>query len=101
SRALCVFAVRPGNALGIQDWNDLAASGVKVMTPDPAQSGGARWNIVSAWGAALNAYAGVSKYDEAGATTLLQGVLGNVLTFDKSARDSIQNFESGNGDVAV
>ena len=101
SSSVVVFDVRPGNPLGIQDWNDLAASGVKVMTPDPAQSGGARWNIVSAWGAALHGYAGVSKDDEAGATTLLQGVLGNVLTFDKSARDSIQNFESGNGDVAV
>jgi sulfate transport system substrate-binding protein len=101
SSSVVVFDVRPGNPLGIQDWNDLAASGVQVLTPDPAQSGGARWNIVSAWGAALHGYAGVSKDDEAGATTLLQGVLGNVLTFDKSARDSIQNFESGNGDVAV
>ena len=26
---------------------------------------------------------------------------GNVITYDKSARDSIQNFESGNGDVAI
>ena len=101
SSSVVVFDVRPNNPLGIQDWNDLAASGVQVMTPDPAQSGGARWNLVSAWGSALRGYGGVSKDDEAGATTLLQGVLGNVLTFDKSARDSIQNFESGNGDVAV
>jgi sulfate transport system substrate-binding protein len=101
STSVVVFDVRPGNPLGVQDWNDLAASGVEILTPDPAQSGGARWNLVSAWGAALHGYAGVSKDDEAGATTLLQGVLGNVLTFDKSARDSIQNFESGNGDVAV
>jgi sulfate/thiosulfate-binding protein len=101
SSSVVVFDVRPNNPLGIQDWNDLAASGVEVMTPDPAQSGGARWNLVSAWGSALRGYAGVGKDDEAGATTLLQGVLGNVLTFDKSARDSIQNFESGNGDVAV
>jgi sulfate/thiosulfate-binding protein len=101
STSVVVFDVRPGNPLGIKDWNDLAAGGVEVMTPDPAQSGGARWNLVSAWGSALHGYAGVTKDDEAGATSLLQGVLGNVLTFDKSARDSIQNFESGNGDVAV
>ena len=31
----------------------------------------------------------------------MQGVTGNVITYDKSARDSIQNFESGNGDVAI
>ena len=101
STSVVVFDVRPGNPLGLEDWDDLAADGVEVLTPDPAQSGGARWNIVSAWGSALNGYAGVDKGDEAGATTLLQGVLGNVLTFDKSARDSIQNFESGNGDLAI
>jgi sulfate/thiosulfate transport system substrate-binding protein len=101
STSVVVFDVRPGNPLGLEDWDDLAADGVEVLTPDPAQSGGARWNIVSAWGSALNGYAGVDKGDEAGATTMLQGVLGNVLTFDKSARDSIQNFESGNGDVAI
>jgi sulfate/thiosulfate transport system substrate-binding protein len=43
----------------------------------------------------------VSRSDEAGATELLDGFLGNVITFDKSARDSIQNFEAGNGTVAI
>jgi ABC-type sulfate transport system substrate-binding protein len=28
-------------------------------------------------------------------------VLSNVIVFDKNARDSIQNFEAGNGDVAI
>ena len=31
----------------------------------------------------------------------MQGVLGNVIAFDSSARKSIQNFEDGNGDVAI
>ena len=100
SSSVVVFDVRPGNPLGIQDWNDLQ-SGVEILTPDPASSGGARWNLVSLWGAALRGYAGVAKDDTAGATTLMQNVLGNVTVFDKSARDSIQNFEAGNGDVAL
>jgi sulfate/thiosulfate-binding protein len=100
SSSVVVFDVRPGNPLGIQDWNDLQ-SGVEILTPDPASSGGARWNLVSLWGAALRGYAGVAKADTAGATTLMQNVLGNVTVFDKSARDSIQNFEAGNGDVAL
>jgi sulfate transport system substrate-binding protein len=99
--SVVVFDVRPGNPLGIADWNDLATPGVEVLTPDPASSGGARWNLVSAWGSALRGYGGVSKDDEAGATTLMQGVLGNVLAYDSSARKSIQNFEDGNGDVAI
>jgi sulfate/thiosulfate-binding protein len=100
SSSVVVFDVRPGNPLGIEDWNDLQ-SGVEILTPDPASSGGARWNLVSLWGAALRGYAGVAKADTAGATTLMQNVLGNVTVFDKSARDSIQNFEAGNGDVAL
>lgn len=101
SSSVVVFDVRPGNPLGLKDYNDLAKPGVEVLTPDPAQSGGARWNLVSAWGAALRGYAGVAKEDETGATSLLEGILGNTIAFDKSARDSIQNFEGGNGDVAI
>jgi sulfate/thiosulfate transport system substrate-binding protein len=99
--SVVVFDVRPGNPLRIEDWDDLAKSGVEVLTPDPASSGGARWNLVSGWGAALRGHAGVTEGDEAGATALLQGVLGNVLAYDSSARKSIQNFEDGNGDVAI
>jgi sulfate/thiosulfate-binding protein len=99
--SVVVFDVRPGNPLGIVDWNDLAKPGVEVLTPDPASSGGARWNLVSVWGSALRGYAGVQKADEAGATELMKGVLGNVIAYDSSARKSIQNFEDGNGDVAI
>jgi sulfate/thiosulfate transport system substrate-binding protein len=101
STSVVVFDVRPNNPLGIQDFNDLAKPGVGVLTPDPAASGGARWNIVAAYGAALRGYAGVQKDDTAGAQTLLQGIFHNVVALDKSARDSIKNFESGNGDVAL
>jgi sulfate/thiosulfate-binding protein len=102
SASVAVFDVRPGNPKGLRDWNDLATEGTGVLTPDPAQSGGARWNLVALWGAALRGdVPGIAKGDEAGATTLLQNVTHNVIAYDKSARDSIQNFESGNGDVAI
>ena len=101
STSVVVFDVRPGNPEGIQDWNDLTGD-VGVLTPDPAVSGGARWNLVSLWGAALRGdVPGVNADDEDGATTLLDGVVGNVLAWDSSARTSIQNFEGGNGDVAI
>jgi ABC-type sulfate transport system permease component len=45
--------VRPGNRKGIHDWNDLTQPGLQILTPDPAQSGGAKWNIVAAYGAAM------------------------------------------------
>jgi sulfate/thiosulfate transport system substrate-binding protein len=101
STSIAAFDVRPGNPEGIQDWNDLAADGMEVLTPDPASSGGARWNIVGAYGAAMRGYAGVKEGDTAGAQSLLEGIFANVIALDKSARDSIKNFEEGNGNVAI
>jgi sulfate transport system substrate-binding protein len=102
SSSIVVFDVRPGNPKHLENWNDLAKPDVGVLTPDPAQSGGARWNLVSLWGSAFRGdVPGVAKGDEAAATTLMQGVVGRVLAWDASARTSIQSFESGNGDVAI
>ena len=53
STSLVVIAVRPGNPLGIRDWTDLIRPGLRVLTPDPKTSGGAQWNIVAIYGAAL------------------------------------------------
>jgi sulfate/thiosulfate-binding protein len=101
STSLVVFDVRRGNPKGIDDYDDLAKPGMEVLTPDPASSGGARWNIVGAYGAALRGYAGNEKRDADGAQELLEGIFSNVTVLDKTARDSIKNFESGNGDVAI
>jgi sulfate/thiosulfate transport system substrate-binding protein len=101
STSIAVLDVRPGNPDGYQDFNDIAQPGVEVLTPDPASSGGARWNLVAAYGAAMRGYAGNEKDDEAGASQLISDLLNNVIVFDKTARDSIKNFESGNGDVAI
>ena len=45
-----VFLVRKGNPKGIKDWDDLVKPGLKVITPNPKTSGGARWNYLAAWG---------------------------------------------------
>ena len=52
SSSVVVFDVRPGNPKNIHDWNDLTQAGLQILTPDPAASGGARWNIVAGYGAA-------------------------------------------------
>ena len=43
-----VFLVRKGNPKAIRDWDDLARPGIKVITPNPKTSGGARWNFLAA-----------------------------------------------------
>jgi len=101
STSVVVAAVRPGNPLGIRDWPDLTRPGLKVLTPDPKTSGGAQWNIVAIYGAALRGYADVAKSDSAAATEFLRRLLGNVSIMDKGARESITTFEKGVGDVAI
>src|SRR6267154_2075641 len=51
-----VFLVRKGNPKGVKDWDDLTKPGIKVITPNPKTSGGARWNYLGAWGYALKKY---------------------------------------------
>src|SRR2546426_11633128 len=46
-----VFDVRPGNPKHIQNWNDLTQPGLQILTPDPAQSGGAEGDNRAADGA--------------------------------------------------
>jgi sulfate transport system substrate-binding protein len=100
--SVVVFDVRPGNPKHIENWDDLTQPGLEILTPDPAQSGGARWNIVAAYGAAMRGHVpGYAADDPAAAEKLLEGIFANVTVMDKSANDSIKNFQSGNGDVAI
>ncbi|HEY6564480.1 MAG TPA: sulfate ABC transporter substrate-binding protein [Pirellulaceae bacterium] len=48
-----VFLVRKGNPRQIRDWDDLVEGDLKIITPNPKTSGGARWNYLAAWGFAL------------------------------------------------
>jgi len=102
SDSIVVFAVRPGNPKHITDWADLAQPGLQILTPNPATSGGAMWNILSLYGAAKRGFVeGVPADDDAAAQEFLLSVLNNVLVMDKGARESITNFEQGVGDVAI
>jgi sulfate transport system substrate-binding protein len=102
SDSIVAFAVRKGNPKGIDDWADLARPGIQILTPNPKTSGGAMWNVLALYGAALRGYVeGVPANDEAAAFEFLKAVLKNVTVMDKAARESITNFEKGVGDVAI
>ena len=51
TNSVVVFVVRDGNPKKIRGWNDLIKPGVQVVTPNPFTSGGARWNVMAAYGA--------------------------------------------------
>jgi sulfate transport system substrate-binding protein len=93
-----VFLVRKGNPKNIKDWDDLAKPGVKVITPNPKTSGGARWNYLAAWGYALKKPGG----SEAKAKDFVKAIFANVPVLDTGARGSTVTFVERNvGDVLV
>jgi len=92
-----VFLVRKGNPKGIKDWDDLAKPGVKVITPNPKTSGGARWNYLAAWGHALKKYGSDER-----ARYLVKDIYKNVPVLDTGARGSTVTFVERNvGDVLI
>lgn len=100
--SVVAFAVREGNPLNIQDWADLAEPNLEILTPNPNTSGGAMWNILALYGAALRGrIEGVPGQDPEAAAAFLRQVLKNISVMDKAARDSILTFEKGIGDVAI
>jgi sulfate/thiosulfate transport system substrate-binding protein len=97
TESVVVFAVRPGNPDNIQTWDDLLGEGIEVITPNPFTSGGAQWNIMAAYGARLEQ----GKSDEDAIEYLRDLFLNHVPVQDKSARESLQTFAGGKGDVLL
>src|SRR5207342_2825126 len=96
TNSLVVFVLRDGNPKKIRTWTDLLKPGVEVVTPNPFTSGGARWNIMAAYGA----WRREGKTDKQAQANLLK-LFRNVVVQDKSARDSVNTFLSGKGDVLL
>ncbi len=93
-----VFLVRQGNPQHIKDWPDLIRPGVKVITPNPKTSGGARWNYLAAWGYALRA----SHNNEDAAREYMRKLFANVPVLDTGARGATTTFvQRGVGDVLI
>jgi sulfate/thiosulfate transport system substrate-binding protein len=96
TRSVVVLVVREGNPKGIRGWDDLVRRGVEVLTPNPFSSGGARWNVMAAYGAKR---AQGASHEEG--VDYLHALFRNVSVQDKSARESLQTFAGGKGDVLI
>jgi sulfate/thiosulfate-binding protein len=96
TKSVVSLAVRKGNPKNIRTWDDLLRDDVEVLTPNPFTSGGARWNIMAAYGAQLEQ--GKSKEE---AIAYLEDLFDNVAVQDKAAREALQTFLSGKGDVLI
>jgi sulfate/thiosulfate-binding protein len=94
--SVVVFMVRPGNPKDITSWDDIVREDVEVLTPNPFTSGGARWNIMAAYGAQLEQGA-----SEEEALEFVRQMLENTSVQDKAASESLTTFTSGKGDVLI
>jgi sulfate transport system substrate-binding protein len=96
TRSVVAFVFRPGNPKHIRSWNDLIKPGVQVLTPNPVTSGGARWNVLAAYGSQLK----LGKTPKQ-AEQYLRTLFHHVVVQDKSARDALNTFVAGKGDVLL
>ena len=94
--SVVVIVVRKGNPKHIQGWDDLVKPGVQIVTPNPASSGGARWNTLAAYGHVL-AEGGTEDQAKDYLTKFFQ----HAVSLPGSARDALTSFTSGNGDALI
>ncbi len=96
TRSVVGLLTRKGNPKGLRQWSDLTRPGVEILTPNPNTSGGAKWNLLAVYGAALS-----GKQDATAAEQRLAALRKNIIVMDKSGRESLGTFLHGAGDVAI
>ncbi|TMK99944.1 MAG: sulfate ABC transporter substrate-binding protein [Actinobacteria bacterium] len=96
SDSVVVIIVRKGNPKHITSWSDLVKPGVQLLTPNPFTSGGARWNVMAAYGAARR-----EGRTDAQAQAYLRQLFQHVVSQDSSARNALQTFLAGRGDALL
>jgi sulfate/thiosulfate-binding protein len=93
--SVVVFVVREGNPKGIETWDDVVKPGIEV-TPNVFSSGGAKWNLMAAYGARLEQGNSADQ-----ALAFLRTLLEHAVAQPGSAADALTTFAGGKGDVLL
>jgi sulfate transport system substrate-binding protein len=96
SDSVVVIVVRKGNPKHITGWDDLIKPGVKIVTPDPASSGSAKWNILAAYTHVLE-----QGGTQAQAEDYLKKFFANTVSRPSSGSVATSTFLNGTGDVLI
>jgi sulfate/thiosulfate transport system substrate-binding protein len=96
SKSVVVFVLRNGNPKHIKSWDDLVKPGVDVVFPNPFSSGGARWDVMAAYGAMLR-----ERKTPKQAVAYLGRLFRHNVSQDTSGRNALNTFLSGRGDVLL
>ncbi len=95
-QSVVAIVTRPGNPLGIKGWDDILDKDIEIINANPFTSGGARWNVMAVYGQVIQA-GGTEEEGLAAVRKLLE----RVPTYPASARDALNEFLGGKGDVAL
>lgn len=95
--SVVALVVRAGNPKNIHTWSDLLQPGVEVITPNPASSGSAKWNLLAPYSAASNG----GQDPTSGLAYVSQLVRDHIKVNPKSGREATTTFQSGQGDVLI
>jgi sulfate transport system substrate-binding protein len=90
------LVVRKGNPKHITSFADLTKPGIGIITPNPASSGSAKWNLLAAYGSVL-----AGGGSESDAAAYMKKFFDNTVALPDSGRDATTAFEGGNGDVLL
>ncbi len=97
SKSVATIITREGNPKQIKTWEDLTKDGVQWITANPKTSGGAKWNVLALWGAAIK-----SGKNEAQAQEFVTKAFKNVPVLAKDARESTDVFfKQKQGDALI
>jgi sulfate transport system substrate-binding protein len=96
SKSVVVFVLRNGNPKHIKTWDDLVKPGVQVVFPNPFSSGGARWDVMAAYGSQLREHKTAAQ-----AKAYLKQLFQHNVSQDTSGRNALNTFLSGKGDVLL
>ena len=94
--SVVTFVVRKGNPKNLHTWDDLVKPGVQVVTPNVFSSGGAKWNLMAAYGSQIE-----EGKSPAQALAFLKTLLEHAVAQPGSASDALTTFTGGKGDVLL
>jgi ABC-type sulfate transport system substrate-binding protein len=99
------FVTREGNPHGLETWDDLLAPGIEVISPNPASSGSAKWNLLApyaSWFFQARDNGADTRAAHSEALDKLTRLVGEHFTVrPKSGREATSAFEGGQGDVLL
>jgi sulfate/thiosulfate transport system substrate-binding protein len=94
--SVVVLVVRKGNPDDIRSFDELLSKDVGIITPNPASSGSARWNIMAVYGSQIE-----QGRSPAQALAAVKTVLSKAVAQPGSGRDAMTAFTQGQGDVLL